>query len=190
LLTISVKSKLFNESQRETAKKLLDSLEGDRRRKCRTSNIGAEENADDLLFAPSIRKELLIVSSKKKKKGRIKKQSKPLIEEDDDSGTDDDIQRKKAKTNRDSELDDDGFLKHSDDEDDWSDVDDGSFVIRHLFSPFCLDISPLNLVCYALSRHIQKRKEIDKHEGGEEEARVGSRKRSSATCGHALARVS
>lgn len=140
MLTISVKSKLFSQSQRDTAKKLLDSLEGDRRRKCRTSNIGIDANiVDDTLFAPSIRKELLIVSSKKKRKKGVKKQSKAANEEDGDSDTDDENQQTKKKTNREVELDDDGYLKHSDDEGDWSDVDDGTVLI-HLTSS-CLSFS-------------------------------------------------
>lgn len=126
LLTISVKSKLFSQSQRDIAKKLLDRLEGDRRRKCRTSNIGIDASiVDDVLFAPAIRKELLIVSSKKKRKKGAKKQSKAVNEEDGESDTDDDNKQTKKKSHRESQLDDDGFLKHSDDEGEWSDVDDG-----------------------------------------------------------------
>ena len=123
-----MKSNLFSQSQRDTAKKLLDRLEGDRRRKCRTSNNGIDANiVEDTLFAPSIRKELLIVSSKKKRKKGIKPQnSKAVNDEDDESDTDDENKQTKKKTNRESELDDDGFLKHSDDEGDWSDVDDGT----------------------------------------------------------------
>jgi hypothetical protein len=127
LLTISVKSKLFSQSQRDTAKKLLDRLEGDRRRKCRSSNIGIDTNVvDETLFAPSIRKELLIVSSKKKRKKGSKKQTKAADNEDGESDTDDENTQTKKKTIRESDLDEDGFLKHSDDEGDWSDVDDGT----------------------------------------------------------------
>jgi SNF2 family DNA or RNA helicase len=119
LLCISLKHKLFNENQRATAQKMLDSLDGDRRRKCRTSNIGIETN-DEAFSAPSIRKELLIVSSKKKRiRGR--KQSK---EEDDESDSDDERKQKKKKSPTSELLDEDGFLKHSDDEGEWSDVDD------------------------------------------------------------------
>lgn len=126
LLTISVKSKLFSQSQRDIAKKLLDRLEGDRRRKCRTSNIGIDAIVDDVLFAPAIRKELLIVSSKKKRKKGGKKQSKAANEEDGESDTDDDNKQTNKKSHLESQLDDDGFLKHSDDEGEWSDVDDGT----------------------------------------------------------------
>ena len=74
LLTISVKEKIFTEQQRQTAKKLLQKLDGDRRRKCRTSNIVGTGD-DDMAAAPaSIRKELLITKSKKRKsKGRKSK---------------------------------------------------------------------------------------------------------------------
>jgi len=100
---------------------MLDSLDGDRRRKCRTSNIGIE-TIDDSFSAPSIRKELLIVSSKKKRiRGR--KQSKA---DDEESDTDDERKQKKKKSPDSEVLDEDGFLKHSDDEGEWSDVDDGA----------------------------------------------------------------
>jgi hypothetical protein len=124
---------LFNEGQRATAKKMLDSLDGDRRRKCRTFNIGIETN-DETFFAPSIRKELLIVSSKKKRI-RGPKQSKA---DDDESDTDDERNQKKKKKSPNSELlDEDGFLKHTDDEGEWSDVDDGMdcFLSGHNFAP-------------------------------------------------------
>lgn len=133
LLTISVKNKLFNESQRNTAKKLLQRLEGDRRRRCRTSNIGADAHADgDDAAAPSIRKELLIVSSKKKRKSQGRKQKKAADDEEDESDSGDEKQeQRKRKSRADSEqLDEDGFKKHSDDEGDWSDVDGGRFLFH------------------------------------------------------------
>jgi len=128
LLTITVKHKLFNQTQRDTAKKLLNRLEGDRRRKCRTSNMGADATADDAdMSAPSIRKELLIVSSKKKRKSRGQRQSKAAENEDDESD-EDEKRHSKKKSPKSSELvDADGFKKHSDDEGDWSDVDEGIY---------------------------------------------------------------
>ena len=36
------------------------------------------------------------------------------------------MHKKKKKSSPNSELDDDGFLKHSDDEGEWSDVDEGT----------------------------------------------------------------
>ena len=123
LLTISLKEKMFNEDHRNTAKKLLQKLEGDRRRRCRTSNIGAGATAvDSGIVEPSIRKELLIVSSKKRKsKGQKKTKA------DDESDSDDEKLRTKKKSRKSGadELDEDGFKKWSDDEGDWSDVDDG-----------------------------------------------------------------
>ena len=118
LLTISVKEKIFTEQQRQTAKKLLQKLDGDRRRKCRTSNIGGAGD-DDMAAAPaSIRKELLITKSKKRKsKGRKSKGG-------DDSDSDDDKPRKKRSRGGGDEIDEDGYKKWSDDEGDWSDVDD------------------------------------------------------------------
>ena len=128
LLTISLKEKMFNENQRNTAKKLLQKLEGDRRRRCRTSNIGAGATAvDSGIVEPSIRKELLIVSSKKRK-------SKGKKKADDDSDSDDEKARTKKRSRKSGteELDEDGFKKWSDDEGDWSDVDDGKLGVLFL----------------------------------------------------------
>lgn len=164
LLCISVKHKLFNENHRATAKKMLDSLDGDRRRKCRTSNIGIETN-DESFSAPSIRKELLIVSSKKKRI-RGTKQSKA---DDDESDTDDERNLTKKKKSPNSELlDDDGFLKHSDDEGEWSDVDDGTdfFLSGHNFAPvspypYLLSHQSFLIPCLIYFRHLQKWQEIN-----------------------------
>ena len=127
LLTISVKETMFNQAQRDAAKKLLQRLEGDRRRKCRTSNIGAELHADDDdNFAPTIRKELLIVSSKKKRRGKGRKHNNVEDNDDDESDADEETGQVKKKSRKDSDmLDEDGYRKHSDDEGDWSDVDEG-----------------------------------------------------------------
>ena len=99
-------------------------LEGNRRRKCRTSNLGADGHLgeDD---AAAINPKLLITSSKKKRKGR---KSRGADNGGDESDSDDEKQprRKKRRTDSDS-VDEDGYRKHSDDEDDWSDVDDGQF---------------------------------------------------------------
>ena len=99
LLMVSVKEKMFSKDQRNTAKKLLSRLEGDRRRKCRDSEGG---RADRLSVGPSeselvdsgIRKELLIVSSKKKRT----KRGTPRKGEDG-----------KSTPRRDSDIDEDGF---------------------------------------------------------------------------------
>lgn len=109
LLTISVKEKLFNETQRNTAKKLLQRLEGDRRRKCRTSNIGAEGvTGDEDTSAPaSIRKELLIVSSKKK--SRKSKGARKKAGDDEDSDSEEEKDQKKRRSRKGSEVDEDGF---------------------------------------------------------------------------------
>jgi hypothetical protein len=126
---------------------MLDSLDGDRRRKCRTSNIGIETN-DESFSAPSIRKELLIVSSKKKRI-RGTKQSKA---DDDESDTDDERNLTKKKKSPNSELlDDDGFLKHSDDEGEWSDVDDGTDFFS-FWPQFCTGVTlPIPLISPIIS---------------------------------------
>ena len=121
LLTISVKEKIFNETQRDHAKKLLSRLEGDRRRKCRTSFAPDAHDYEQDTSAPAINPNLLIVSSKKKRKSKGQKKK----EEEDDSDDDKEkTTKKRSKGN--AEVDDDGFRIHSDDEQAWSDVDDGN----------------------------------------------------------------
>jgi hypothetical protein len=101
LLTISVKEKLFNEEQRHLARSMLKRLEGNRRRRCRTSDVPdrpspmKQETGDN-----EIREELRIV---KKRKKRRKKGEEPDIDVDIDIG-------------------EDGYKVHSDDEAEWSDV--------------------------------------------------------------------
>lgn len=103
LLMVSVKDKLFTEDQRNTAKKLLARLEGDRRRKCRASEgraiRGGVDDNDLVSAGPSVREELLIVSSKKKRK-----RGTPRKGEDASSGKD-----FKGTQGRESEIDGDGF---------------------------------------------------------------------------------
>jgi chromodomain-helicase-DNA-binding protein 7 len=101
LLTISVKEKLFSDEQRHLARSMLKRLEGNRRRRCRTSE--QPSNAPGMSPGrrsrqPDIREELLIVGKKKKQR------------------------RKRRRGSDDSDVDDDGYKIHSDDEADWSDI--------------------------------------------------------------------
>lgn len=128
LLTISVKQNMFNDEQRKTAQRLLSRLEGDRRRKCRTSNIGADTHVEAVVPGESIRKELLIVSSKKRRRRGGKKKEAAIdvgADDSDDEDEDEDVEKKRKKTSSRGLVDEDGFLLHSDDEGDWSDVDEG-----------------------------------------------------------------
>lgn len=120
LLMVSVKEKIFSKDQRNTAKKLLAMLEGDRRRKCRVSEGGRADrrNVDQAESYPTdsgIRKELMIVSSKKKRKRGIPRKSD---------------ERGKRSPRRESDLDEDGYRLHSDDEADWSDSGAKSISIK------------------------------------------------------------
>ena len=106
LLTISVKEKFFNDEQRHMAKKFLKRFEGSRTRRCRTSDQsrfrpGAEE---DEPATPNVREELMIRGKKRKKR---KKRGE---------AADDEPSQKRKK------VGEDGYLQHSDTEDDWSDV--------------------------------------------------------------------
>lgn len=113
LLTVSVKGKIFNDEQRALAKKFLKRLEGDRRRRCRTSEqprFQPGDTNDDPVI--SIREELMITGKKKIKKKR--------------KGTefDDELTPKKRRKseNAGGYIGEDGYLHHSDSDDDWSDV--------------------------------------------------------------------
>ena len=177
LLTISLKEKMFNENQRNTAKKLLQKLEGDRRRRCRTSNIGAGATAvDSGIVEPSIRKELLIVSSKKRKsKGQKKSKA------GDESDSDDEKLRTKKKSRKSGadELDEDGFKKWSDDEGDWSDVDDGKLLFLNDNPCSCTELlsQQIHLFSFAgADRHLQEWQEVNQFEASEATTRVGGRK--------------
>jgi hypothetical protein len=122
LLTVSVKEKLFNEQQRHMAKLMLKRLEGNRRRRCRTSDQSPRrprnvEGGDDAV----IRDELKIVGKK-----RRKRRTKAEMEADR-------AREAKLKERGDSDDDsadvgDDGYLVHSDDEADWSDIGEDVYL--------------------------------------------------------------
>eukprot|EP00980_Cylindrotheca_fusiformis_P029577 scaffold23539_cov137-Cylindrotheca_fusiformis.AAC.2 len=103
LLTISVKEKLFNEEQRHLARSMLKRLEGNRRRRCRTSEVPDRVSPAKRRGAGAgIREELRIV---KKRKKRRKKEEDPEVDPEIDP-----------------EIGEDGYKVHSDDEAEWSDV--------------------------------------------------------------------
>ena len=127
LLTISVKDKLFNEEQRKLARNMLKRLEGDRRRRCRTSM----EQPDRLSTSSfrgqgneEVREELLILSKHQRKRRRqrerastgepsTKRSRRESVDGDGDSGG--------------GYVGEDGYLHHSDSEADWSDVGDDPY---------------------------------------------------------------
>ena len=119
LLQISINEKLFNEQQRHYARSMLKRLEGDRRRRCRTSEQprftpGRSRRGDDENTGDVIPEELRIVSTKKV---RRKRRTKAEMEADRQSEL-----LKKKKRNGNDGLDEDGYKRHSDSEGDWSDV--------------------------------------------------------------------
>lgn len=117
LLTISVKEKYFNEEQRREARMLLKRLEGDRRRRCRTTEqtrFSAAGPDDD---ASAVIPDHLRIASRKRKKRRKR--------DDAEDGDDEQIPRKRRKQ---EEVGDDGYLRHSDSEADWSDVGDDLYA--------------------------------------------------------------
>jgi Bromodomain len=116
LLTISVKEKVFNEEHRHEARVFLKRLEGDRKRRCRTSDQQQQR------FAPRtqedapvnvIREELRIAGRQRKKR---RKRSE--IEEDEQNKP----RKRRKRDSNGAYLGDDGYLHHSDSEAEWSDV--------------------------------------------------------------------
>jgi hypothetical protein len=136
LLTISMKERLFSDEQRHLARSLLKKLEGDRRRRCRTSVDGFSTRDPSLrVFHGSTEKDygipedLLILSKQQRRKRRkdAGMKRRPKKGEDDDDG------EAEAEAEVEVDIDEDGYLRHSDDEGDWSDVADdvyGSGITR------------------------------------------------------------
>ena len=119
LLTISVKERVFNEAQRREARHYLKRMEGDRRRRCRTSDQmpkpPTRSAADDARDA--IPEELRIAGRKRKKPRRKREDADP----DDEDET---PAPKRKKSGKSGYVGEDGYLHHSDSEADWSDVAD------------------------------------------------------------------
>jgi len=120
LLTISAKELIFSEEERHLARVLLKRLEGDKRRRCRTSTeggsrISAIRTSQDVEDIPGrIPDDLLILSKQQRRKRRK------------DAG----IKRGKRKTIE-GEVDEDGYLRHTDSENDWSDVGEDIYKGKH-----------------------------------------------------------
>lgn len=122
LLKISVKETMFTDEQRRLAKMFLKRLEGDRRRRCRTSEQQRfKPGADNEEPVNRIREELMIVGKKKMKR---KKRNTSIEEELPPQSS-----RSKRTSDKDGTLvGEDGYLHHSDSEDDWSDVVDDFYL--------------------------------------------------------------
>lgn len=121
LLTISLKEKYFNEEQRQLARSFLKSVEGDRKRRCRTTdqNQRFQPGAGDDQPVSSLPEELMIRHRKKRK--RMKKG----VDAEDDVEADSEfppVKRRKKSEGRGTYVGEDGYLHHSDSEADWSDV--------------------------------------------------------------------
>lgn len=111
LLTVSVKEKIFNEEQRQDARLFLKKLEGDRRRRCRTTDQSRRKPAGKDEDVGVVIPEELRIASRKRRKKRVKK------DEPEDDGEPVVRRRRKQEV-----VDEDGYLQHSDSEGDWSDV--------------------------------------------------------------------
>jgi len=109
LLTVSVKEKTFSEEQRSLAKVLLRRLEGDRKRRCRTTGDFGDTKRR---YRKKERKENKadVPEPRRKKRGR---KPKNYVEEEDQS--------EKKSSNNQEEFEDDASIGNSDSEDDWSD---------------------------------------------------------------------
>lgn len=119
LLTISVKDRIFNDEQRKLARNMLKRLEGDRRRRCRTSMEQPDRLSTESFRADGnteVREELLILSKHQRKRRRQK-------ERESMGGP----AKKKTKRESNEYVGEDGYLHHSDSEEDWSDVGDDPY---------------------------------------------------------------
>lgn len=118
LLTVSVKEKIFNEDQRRDARLYLKKLEGDRRRRCRTSEQSrfAPASPDD--DGAAVIPEELRIASRKQRRGKKRKALKEDADEPEQTAV---VRRRGRKSDV---VDEDGYLQHSDSEGDWSDVAD------------------------------------------------------------------
>merc|ERR1712048_1555567 len=108
LLTISVKESLFNEEQRHLARSLLKRLEGDRRRRCRTSTDGqgsrisnprTREGGGDGDKEYNIPDDLLILSKQQRRKRRRKDEAE------------EEPNLKRTKRDDEEMVDEDGYLR-------------------------------------------------------------------------------
>jgi hypothetical protein len=120
LLTISMKETIFNEEQRRLARAFLKRLEGDRKRRCRTSEqprFKPGTRFDDEA-ASAYPEELMIVGKKRKKR---RKRSE--MEEDEGRP-----KKKRRRRDSDNDVGEDGYLHHSDSEADWSDVGEDLYM--------------------------------------------------------------
>jgi Bromodomain len=113
LLTISVKQSMFNEDQRNMARKFLKRVEGDRRRRCRTADQRFQPGTHEVA-SPVVREELMIRGKKRKKRRR----RQDIADEADDVVDDNELTSKRPKRSVDGPIDDD----RTESEDDWSDV--------------------------------------------------------------------
>lgn len=122
LLTVSLKDKVFNEAQRHLARSYLESIEGDRKRRCRTAEQQQrfQPGSPDEQPVSSLPEELMIRHRKKRK--RLKKS----VDVEDDGETELEVtplkSSKRQGGSRGAYVGEDGYLHHSDSEADWSDV--------------------------------------------------------------------
>jgi hypothetical protein len=116
LLTISVKHSMFTEEQRNMARKFLKRVEGDRRRRCRTSDQRFQPGSGEAA-SHVVREELMIRGKKKKPIKRRRRQD--VADEVDNVVEDLEPAAKRAKRTVDEPVDDE---QTDSEEDDWSDV--------------------------------------------------------------------
>merc|ERR1712151_356031 len=96
---------------------MLKRLEGDRRRRCRVTGdqparSGSASREDDGV-GTAVRSELLILSKHQQRRKRDKERK---------SREDQSSKKRKKRSSDNDEVGEDGYLVHSDDEADWSDV--------------------------------------------------------------------
>ena len=127
LFTISVKEKIFTDEQRRIARMYLKRLEGDRKRRCRTSEASRfAPGPDDSGRAVGSAPDSLIFKEKKRRRRRKRNAAGELVDPED-------LVEPEPKKPRPSAggayIGEDGYLHHSDSEDEWSDVGEDPYTI-------------------------------------------------------------
>ncbi|GKY91232.1 hypothetical protein MPSEU_000095800 [Mayamaea pseudoterrestris] len=126
LFTVSVKEKIFSEEQRRFARVCLKQLEGDRKRRCRTSDASrATPSADETKRSSGFIPDHLMFKKKERRRRRKRNAAGELVDPDDLVESE---QKKPRAANGGAYVGEDGYLHHSDSGEDWSDVGEDPYT--------------------------------------------------------------
>jgi hypothetical protein len=129
LFTISVKEKIFSEEQRRFARLYLKRLEGDRKRRCRTSEASRfAPGVDETGRAVGTIPDHLMFKEKKRRRRRKRNAEGELVDFDDEPVQAVEVMQKPRASTGGAYVGDDGYLHHSDSEEAWSDVGEDPYT--------------------------------------------------------------